>query len=93
MLKFLNLSNKINELKRIDGIFSKNLLNDLIIDKFKKVIQLQDIIKIDNLNYKSNRKQTYNFGKYSLPTFLRDIQEGYLSWKDADNGQSKFANE
>ena len=33
--KVYNLSNKINELKQIEGIFSKNMSNHLIINKFK----------------------------------------------------------
>ena len=32
-LKSLNLSNKTGELKRIEGIFPKNLLKNFIIDK------------------------------------------------------------
>ena len=39
-------------------------------------------------------EKTYSFSKYSWPiTFLRDIHERYLSLKDVDNEQSKFANE
>ena len=33
----------------------------------------------DDLNYKSKRGKTYNFGKYSLTIVLRDILELYLS--------------
>ena len=36
----INLSNKKDELKQIEDIFPKNLLNDFIIDK------LQDFIKL-----------------------------------------------
>ena len=36
-LKSLNLSNKTDELKWIEGIFPKNLLNNLIIDKLKSL--------------------------------------------------------
>ena len=54
------------------------MLNDLIINKFKEIIKLQEID---------------NFTEYSFSiVFLRDIHEGYLSLKDADNEQSKFAN-
>ena len=54
---------------------------------------MQDIIKTDELYYKSKRRKIYNFSEYSLPiVFLRDIHEGYLSSKDADDEQSKFAN-
>ena len=41
-------------------------MNDLIRAKLKKIFKLQDIIKKDDLNYKSKRGKTYNFGKYSL---------------------------
>ena len=45
----------------------QNLMNNLIRDKSLKVVNLQDIIKKDNLNYKSKCGKTYNFGKYSSP--------------------------
>ena len=41
-------------------------MNDLIRAKLKKFFEFQDIIEKDNLNYKSKRGKTYNFGKYSL---------------------------
>ena len=40
VLKFLNLSNKIYELKQIEEIFPKKQLNDLIIDKLNKIMNL-----------------------------------------------------
>ena len=53
---------------------------------------MQDIIKTDNLRYKSKSRKVYNFSKYSLPIFfLRDIDQGHLSLKDADKKQSNFA--
>ena len=51
----------------IEDIFPKNLLNNLINDKSKEIIRLQDIIKPDELYYKSKRRKIYNFGKYFLP--------------------------
>ena len=39
-------------------------MNDLIRDKVKEIVNLQDIIKKDYLNYKSKHGKTYNFGKY-----------------------------
>ena len=51
----------------MEGVFLRNLMNDLIRDKLKEVIDLQDIIRKDNLNYKFKFGKTYNFGKYSLP--------------------------
>ena len=53
---------------------------------------MQDIIKTDNLRYKSKSRKVYNFSRYSLPiVFLRDIDQGHLSLKDADKKQSNFA--
>ena len=43
------------------------MINNLIPVKLKKIVNLKDIIKKDNLNYKSKRGQTCNFGKYSSP--------------------------
>ena len=43
------------------------MLNNLIINKLKEIIKLQDIIKTDDLYYKSKRRKIYNFTKYSLP--------------------------
>ena len=42
-------------------------MNDLIRAKLKGIVALQDIIKKDDLNYKSKRGKTYNFSKHSLP--------------------------
>ena len=56
-----------NELKNNEGIFPQNMINNLIPVKLKEIVNLKDIIKKDNLNYKSKRGQTCNFGKYSSP--------------------------
>ena len=49
---------------------------------------MQDIIKTNELQYKSKRKKVYNISEYYLPiVFLRDIHEGYLSLEDADDEQ------
>ena len=45
-------------------------MNDLIRAKLKEVLEMQDMIKNDDLNYKSKRGKTYNFSKYSLPIFF-----------------------
>ena len=52
-------------------------MNDSICAKLKEIFKLQDIIKKDDLNYKSKRRKTYNFGKYSLPIVFKGIHEGY----------------
>ena len=80
VLKSLDLSNKKYELKKIEGIFPQNLMNDLIRLKLKEIVKLQDIIKKDELDYKSKRGKTYNIGKYSLLiVFSRDIHNECLS--------------
>ena len=63
-MKSLRLPNKINELKQIESIL--NQVNDLIIDKLKKMVQLQNNIKLDNLAYTTKSGKRYNFIKYSL---------------------------
>ena len=45
-VNFLDVFYKKDELKQIDGIFPQNLMNDLIRDKLKEIVSLQDIIKI-----------------------------------------------
>ena len=55
-------------------------MNDLIRVKLKEIVKLLDIIKKDDLNYKS--KFWLIFITYC---FLRDIHEGYLSYKDVDD--------
>ena len=83
-IKDLNISDKTNGLKEIENIFPKDVINDLIITKLKKIIELQNNIELDKPNYKNN-----NFNKVSLPTiFLRDIHTKDLSMKNADIEQS-----
>ena len=49
---------------------------------------MEDIIKTDDLYYKSKCRKNYNFTEYALPiAFLGDIPGGYLSLKDADDEQ------
>ena len=75
-------------------MFPQNLMNYLLDVKLKEIVNFQDIIKKDDLNYKSKHGKTYNFGKYSLRTvFSRDIHDEYLSLEDADNKKSNFATE
>ena len=53
---------------------------------------MQDIVKIDEQNYKWKRTKVYDFSEFSLPiVFLIDTHEGYLSLKDAHKEQSNFA--
>ena len=60
-------SNKNDQLKQIEGIFLKNLMNDLICHKLKEIVNLQNVIKTDKLHYKSKRRKIYSFNEYCLP--------------------------
>ena len=55
-IKSLDISNKKVELKQIESIFPQNLMNDLIRTKLKEIVKWQDVIKQDDLNYKSKEK-------------------------------------
>ena len=53
---------------------------------------MKDIIKTDNLSYKSKSSKVYTFSEYSLPiVFFKDIHAGHLSLKDADDKQNNIA--
>ena len=69
-LKFLNLSNKIDELKQIEHILKKQL-NDLIIGKLKDIMEYQNNIKLDNLEHIAKRGKHYSISKYSLPIVFK----------------------
>lgn len=84
------------------GLFPKYLVNDLIRDKLKENINLQDIIKKDDLGYKTTSKKSLiiilnylidNFGKYFLSIVFWEIYiyKGHLSLQDADDEQCNFA--
>ena len=79
--KSLDLSNKIDERKQIEGLFPQNVINDLIRFTLKGIINCKILLKKDYLNYK-NRVKTQSFSKCSLPVILN---EECLSLEDADN--------
>ena len=56
VIKSLGPSNKLKQIPQ-------DLMNDLIRSKLKGTVELQDIIKKDDQNYKSKRGKTYNFSK------------------------------
>ena len=61
-------------------------MNDLIRVTLKEIAELQDIIKKDDLNYKSKCGKTYSFSKYSLTiVFLTYRHEEHLSIEKADS--------
>ena len=49
------------KLEQIEGVSSQNLMNDLIHVNIKEMVELQNVIKKDDLNYKSKRGKTYIF--------------------------------
>ena len=50
-LKYIDISNKKDELKQIQVIFSQNLMNDLTRIKLKEIVKFQDINKKGDLKY------------------------------------------
>ena len=51
-------------------------MNYFILAKLKEIDNLQDIIKTDELNYKSKCRKIYNFSEYFLPIVI--FQEIYI---------------
>ena len=75
----LNPPNEKDELKQIENIFLQNLMNDLIHTKLNETVNLQIIIKTDELNYKS-KHAFYAFIEYFSPIAnLSDLHDIYLS--------------
>ena len=69
-------------------------MNDFILDRLKEINQLQNSIKLNNLNYKVKSGKNYNFSITSLRSvFLRNIHTGVISIKDAGKEQSKLFKE
>ena len=57
----------------------KNQLNDLIIYKLKEIKEIQNNIKLDDLEYARKRRKNYDFSKYK-----RYMHEESFSLEDAD---------
>ena len=66
--------------------FPKNQLNDLIINKLKKIMQLQNNIKIRPSRNVQQREENTTF------CFLRNINKGNLPLEDAEEEQTQLAN-
>ena len=62
-------------------------MNDLIRDNLRENVNLHTT-KTDNLHDKWKSRKIYNFGKYSLPIFLKKYT--WRALKDADDDQSNF---
>ena len=59
--------------------FQKNQLNDLVNGKVQEIIQSQNVIKLNELDYKAKSKK-HNFSKISFPIiFSSEIHTGVLS--------------
>ena len=75
-------------------MFLKNQLNDLIIDKLKEIMQFQNKIRLDDLEYTTKRRKCYNFSRCSLPiVFLRNKHKINLPLKNVDEEQIQIVNE
>ena len=78
-LMSLKSYNEKDELKQTEIIFLQNLMNDLIHTKLNETVNLQIIIKTDELNYKS-KHAFYAFIEYFSPIAnLSDLHDIYLS--------------
>ena len=53
-LKSLNVSNETYGPRNWE-IFSQNKLNDLIIEKLKEIVQLQNNVKLDNIQQREEK--------------------------------------
>ena len=84
-LKALKFYNK-TEFKEMEIAFPKNQLNDLIINKLKKIMQLQNNIKIRPSRNVQQREENVTF------CFLRNINKGNLPLEDAEEEQTQLAN-
>lgn len=51
VLQSLDFKNKINELKQVEDIIPQKQVNNLIRDILKKKIELQNSIKLNDINY------------------------------------------
>ena len=59
--------------------------------RLKEIVNLQDIIKTDELHFEAKRRKVYNFNEYFIAyCFLRDKHEGHISLEDAHDKQSNF---
>ena len=57
-------------------------------DKIKEIMLLQNIIKLDDVEYTVKRGEHYDFSRYCLPIdFLRDIHKRNVSLEDAKEGK------
>ena len=75
-MKSLNLPNKI-DLNQIQSLFLKNQFIVFIIDKLKEIMQLQNKIKLDDLEYTTKKKSVIiSVDTLYLLFFSRDIHEG-----------------
>ena len=82
-MKSLNPCKKKDYLKEIEGISPENLMNDFIWDKLKEIVNLQDIVKKDDVHHKWKRRKFHDFNQYYFAiVFLRYM---YTYIKDIDH--------
>ena len=81
----------LNEFLKIHSILPEIVMSDLIRAKLKQIVNLQDIIKPDEVHCKSKRGKIYNLTNIFLPSFLSNMDEIYLLLKNVDEKQSNFS--
>ena len=59
----------------------------MVIDKLKEIIQLQNNIKLGNVEYTAKKRNAIILANALYLLFLGDMHEGHLSLKDADEKQ------
>ena len=60
-MNHLNVSNKIDELKQIESISPQIQMNDLMLYRLKKVKQLQNNMKLNELDCKAKSRKKFFF--------------------------------
>ena len=91
VIKSIDLFDKEDELKETEGISPQNMMNDLACANIKEIINLQDIIKTDELHYKSKGRKVHSFNEYYLSFVFKTHTWRHLSLEDTDDEQSSFA--
>ena len=82
-------------LDQMKSVFLQNQMNDLILDMLREIRQLENDIKLNEVDYKAKIwKKKHNFRKISFSIILSmNMHTGFLSVEDTDKEQSKLLKE
>ena len=82
-------------LDQMKSVFLQNQMNDLILDMLREIRQLENDIKLNEVDYKAKIwKKKHNFRKISFSIILlMNMHTGFLSVEDTDKEQSKLLKE